>query len=711
MSDISVNSTVIIRKFYNFLKTYKVSGQEDFEYRYQIQENIRKNQWNATVELEHLQNYDSSLSDTFVDNPTEVLQYFEKSAQSYVRELLNERFQGDTSLEEIPEQAISKFQLMFSSRNQLPLQVRDLTADHVAKLVRLTGIVVVASRTRSRVTVARVQCTRCQSKKTQYLQAGFSSISVPQKCGEISYAAGVPMQCTGGQYSVVPHECQFMDQQTLKLQERPEDVPTGEMPRSLTLTCDRYLVERAPPGSRVTVVGIYSTFKSRTAKAGQDLKGSGVTYPYLRVLGIQDDHYGIRSSSHFSTEEESLLREFPRKCRQQNTSAYKMLSENIDPAIWGHNDIKKALCCQLFGGATKRLPDGIRRRGDINVLLLGDPSTAKSQLLKFIQKVAPIGVYTSGKGSSAAGLTASVRKEPGSGEFYLEGGSMVLADGGIVCIDEFDKMRVQDRVAIHEAMEQQTISIAKAGITTVLNARTSVLAAANPIFGNYEDSKNPEDQIDFQSTILSRFDMIFIVRDIKDRQRDMSMSQHIINLHKQQGKVTNQAGGSLDIAFMKKYISYCRAHCSPRLNDEAVLLLSNFYVRERERSKTQSNTIPMTVRQLEALVRITESLARMELLKEASNEHAEEAIRLFTASTIQAKNAGLVNQNSERVRIIEEKIRSRFTIGQSSNRDHLVSSLRQQGYKRLEIESALGILGTRGEIKFSRQGTVVTRKR
>lgn len=185
----------------------------------------------------------------------------------------------------------------------------------------------------------------------------------------------------------------------------------------------------------------------------------------------------------------------------------------------------------LFGGSRKRLPDGVRLRGDINVLLLGDPSTAKSQFLKFVSRAAPIAVYTSGKGSSAAGLTASIIREGRGNEFKLEGGAMVLADGGVVCIDEFDKMRAQDRVAIHEAMEQQTISIAKAGITTILNSRVSVLAAANPSAGSYDDLKQAQEQIEFQSTILSRFDCIFLVRDQRNEEQDIKLAQHVIRLH------------------------------------------------------------------------------------------------------------------------------------------------------------------------------------
>merc|ERR1719443_596450 len=208
---------------------------------------------------------------------------------------------------------------------------------------------------------------------------------------------------------------------------------------------------------------------------------------------------------------------------------------SIAPAIRASSkdviaDVKRAVACCLFGGSRKHLPDGTKMRGDINVLLFGDPGTAKSQFLKFAERVAPIAVYTSGKGSSAAGLTAAIVKGPTG--FAVEGGAMVLADGGIVCIDEFDKMRNDDRVAIHEAMEQQTISIAKAGITTVLNTRCSVLAAANPTMGSYSDLMSTKDQMDFETTILSRFDMIFLVKDVRDQERDRMIARHVLELHK-----------------------------------------------------------------------------------------------------------------------------------------------------------------------------------
>jgi DNA replication licensing factor MCM5 len=360
----------------------------------------------------------------------------------------------------------------------------------------------------------------------------------------------------------------------LKLQETPENVPNGEMPRHIQLYLDRYLCDKIVPGNRVTVTGIYSIKKAGASKGGlKDKLQIGIRLPYLRVVGIQIETdiaasivtntqaNAIGSANYLTTrmEEEEEFRRLA-KC----PDVYDQIAKSIAPSIFGFQDVKKAVACLLFGGSRKRLPDGLTRRGDINLLLLGDPGTAKSQLLKFVERVSPIGVYTSGKGSSAAGLTASVIRDPNTRNFMIEGGAMVLADGGVVCIDEFDKMREEDRVAIHEAMEQQTISIAKAGITTTLNSRCSVLAAANSIFGRWDDLKGDEN-IEFMPTILSRFDMIFIIKDEHNEARDVTLARHVMNVHLHAthnagSNAQNQVDGEISLEFLKKFISYARRY-------------------------------------------------------------------------------------------------------------------------------------------------------
>lgn len=283
---------------------------------------------------------------------------------------------------------------------------------------------------------------------------------------------------------------------------------------------------------------------------------SGIRAPYLRVVGISVETEGPGRAGNipYTADDEQLFRHLA-----SSPNIFERIANSIAPSIFGSTDIKKAIACLLFGGSRKLMPDGLTRRGDINILLLGDPGTAKSQLLKFVENVSPIGVYTSGKGSSAAGLTASVIRDPTSRNFVMEGGAMVLADGGVVCIDEFDKMREDDRVAIHEAMEQQTISIAKAGITTTLNSRCAVLAAANSVFGRWDDTK-AEQNIDFMPTILSRFDMIFIVKDEHNERRDATIARHVLDVHMNAQKtIEDSVEGELSLVLLKKYINYCRS--------------------------------------------------------------------------------------------------------------------------------------------------------
>lgn len=440
--------------------------------------------------------------------------------------------------------------LLHSSASHI--SIRDLNATNISHLVRIPGIVIGASTISSKATLVHIRCKSCDHSENIQVDGGFAGLTLPRRCGRQKEPGDQPgEECPLDPYVVHHERCQFVDQQVLKLQEAPDQVPVGELPRHVLISADRYLANRVVPGSHCTVMGIFSIYQ---AKGGKKEAAVAIRNPYLRAVGLNTDlDQTAKGNSVFSEEEEQEFLELSRR-----PDLYDAIARSIAPSIYGNIDIKKAIVCLLMGGSKKILPDGMKLRGDINVLMLGDPGTAKSQLLKFVEKAAPIAIYTSGKGSSAAGLTASVQRDHTTREFYLEGGAMVLADGGVVCIDEFDKMRDEDRVAIHEAMEQQTISIAKAGITTILNSRTSVLAAANPVFGRYDDLKTPGENIDFQTTILSRFDMIFIVRDDHERSRDEKIARHVMGVHMGGRGQEEQVEAEIPVEQMKRYISYCR---------------------------------------------------------------------------------------------------------------------------------------------------------
>lgn len=534
--------------------------------------------------------------------------------------------------------------------------------------------------------------------------------------------AGRP-KCPLDPFFIMPDKCKCVDFQTLKLQELPDYVPQGEIPRHMQLFCDRSLCERVVPGNRVLIQGIYSIKQVGSGKKSEDRHKAvvGVRFPYMRVIGIKvDSEVGsISRFSNITTEEEAAFRKLAAM-----PDIYEKLAKSIAPSIFGSDDVKKAIVCLLFGGARKRLPDGLTRRGDINVLMLGDPGTAKSQLLKFVEKVSPIGVYTSGKGSSAAGLTASVMRDPATRNFVMEGGAMVLADGGVVCIDEFDKMKEDDRVAIHEAMEQQTISIAKAGITTTLNSRCSVLAAANSIFGRWDDTKG-EENIDFMPTILSRFDMIFIIKDIHDQTRDITLAKHIINVHLNANKPANTdtVEGEIPLNVLKKFIHYCRTHCGPRLSAEAGEKLRSRYVLMRSGTHQQEKladkrlAIPITVRQLEAVIRISESLAKIQLQPFATDEHVNEALRLFQVSTLEAAMSGTLSgvegfttdEDHEMLNRVEKQLKRRFAIGSQVSEQNIIADFTRQKYPERAIIKVIHTMIRRGEMQHRMQRKMLYR--
>ena len=314
----------------------------------------------------------------------------------------------------------------------------------------------------------------------------------------------------------------------------------------------------------------------------------------------------------------------------EDPNIYSKLSRSLAPEIFGHDDVKKALLLQLVGGVTKQMSDGMKIRGDINVLLMGDPGVAKSQLLKHICQVAPRCVYTTGKGSSGVGLTAAIMKDPVTGEMALEGGALVLADMGICCIDEFDKMEDSDRTAIHEVMEQQTVSIAKAGITSTLIALSAILAAANTLYGRYNRRKTPSENINLPAALLSRFDLLFLILDKADIDSDMSLARHVTYVHQ------NRMHPELDFEplsskFIRAYISQARRFepcVPPALTSYIVQAYVDMRARDAENARDAGQQSVMTARQLLSILRLAQALARLRFSKAVSHEDVEEAIRL-----------------------------------------------------------------------------------
>ncbi|KAH7008295.1 MCM2/3/5 family-domain-containing protein [Ilyonectria destructans] len=677
----------------------------NFVYRDQLRENALLKKYYCDVNINDLINFNEELAHKLASEPAEIIPLFEGALKKCTHRIV---FPHD------PKAQIPEHQLLLHSDAD-DVSIRNLDSMTIARLVRVPGIVIGASVMSSKATELHLQCRNCQHTQTIPILGGFTGVTLPRICGRTRVPSDPTPKCPLDPYFVMHEKSLFVDQQIIKLQEAPDQVPVGELPRHVLISADRHLTNRVVPGSRCTVMGIFSIYQNKASKNSSNGGAVAIRTPYLRAVGIQTDlDQSAKGAATFSEEEEQEFLELSRR-----PDLYNIMADCIAPSIYGNRDIKKAILCLLLGGSKKILPDGMRLRGDINVLLLGDPGTAKSQLLKFVEKAAPISIYTSGKGSSAAGLTASVQRDHSTREFYLEGGAMVLADGGVVCIDEFDKMRDEDRVAIHEAMEQQTISIAKAGITTILNARTSVLAAANPIFGRYDDMKTPGENIDFQTTILSRFDMIFIVKDDHSREKDEKMAKHVLSIQMDGRGAEEVTESEIPIDRMRKYLTYCRTRCAPRLSPEAAEKLSSHFVsirRQVHAAEIEANarsSIPITVRQLEAIVRITESLAKLTLSTIATEVHVDEAIRLFLCSTMDAVNQGS-NQGSrelnEEVNRIEAELKRRLPIGWSTS----LATLRREmvdgkGYSEQALNRALMILQRRDTIGFRNQGAQVYR--
>jgi len=488
-------------------------------------------------------------------------------------------------------------------------QLRKLGSDHIGKLVMVEGIIVRSTPVRPMVMRAAFKCKRC-GEVTLIDQTG-QFLKAPFACKNPS--------CVGAKrlFDFVQEESTFIDSQELRMQERPEDLPPGQLPRALHVKLvGSEIVDVARPGDHVSIVGIIRAVSSTLPGVGKLRTFMlHVETNSIEVLGKEPE------ITLPSPEDEEKILELAK-----DPWIHRKIINSIAPSIYGYDHIKEAIMYLLFGGVPKSLPD-ITIRGEMNALLVGDPGTAKSQLLLYVTRIAPRGLYTSGRGTTAAGLTAAVLREKGGG-MSLEAGALVLADKGIACIDEIDKMRPEDRVAIHEAMEQHTVSVAKGGIVATLNARTAVLAAANPALGRYEPHRTIADNISLPVTILSRFDLIFVLRDVPNKELDDKMSEHILEIHR---KGLSPVEPPIASELLRKYISYAKG-IKPVLTEEALRRLKDFYLAMRSASESEGSPVAITARQLESLVRTAEARARVALRKEIMAEDAEAAISIMKRS-------------------------------------------------------------------------------
>ena len=573
-----------------------------------------------TVNYEELERFDPDLADLLIKKPDEVIAASQKAIKN-IDPLMKD----------------AELNIRFENlNNNIPLS--DLLSKYIGNFVSADGIVRKTDEIRPRIETGVFECRGCM-RLHEVEQTSGNHIMEPSLCSE----------CGGRSFRLLQEDSKYIDTQSARMQEPLENLSGGTEPKQMLMVLEDDLVDELNPGDKVRITGTLKTFR-------EERSGKFKNYIYVNHIEPLEQEF---EELELSEEDEQKILELSR-----DPKIHDKIINSTAPSIRGYREVKEAIALQLFGGAVKELEDGTRLRGDIHILIVGDPGIGKSQILKYVSKLAPRSVYTSGKGTSGAGLTAAaVRDELGG--WSLEAGALVLGDQGNVCVDELDKMRSEDRSALHEALEQQTVSIAKAGIMATLNTRCSVLAAANPKFGRFDRYRAVADQIDLPSPILSRFDLTFVIEDKPNVEKDRALAQHILKIHQ-----SSNVDYEIEPELLRKYIAYARKNINPKLTDEANKVLEEFYVSVRSGGVEEDTPVPITARQLEAIIRLAEASAKLQLKDKVEASDAHRAI------TLQRKCLEKVGFDPETGKIDIDKVEGRTP---TSDRDRINKVMEEIG--------------------------------
>ena len=624
----SQTESALADKVKEFLTQFK-DPTGSFSYVEQIDQMMPKSAKYIVVDFNDLVSV-PFIESKFVESPDEILNAFSRA----IKEILQERFpEYARKIEHDIRARIANFPAERS--------LRQINSEVITKMTSVSGMVVRASEVKP---LAKELTYKCLDKHiSKFTLLDGMSLDKAVKCQS--------PKCPYTNLAIVAEESRFIDFQIVRLQELPEDLPPGQLPHYVNVSMKQDLVDYARPGDRIILTGIVRIEQERVFGVKQSesalyrLRMDGNNIEFIGGRGTKGSRRTEREE--ISPDEQKIIRTL-----SKNPDIYNRLIASFAPHIRGHELFKEAILLLIVGSTQRALSDGSKIRGDINVFLVGDPGTAKSEMLKFCARIAPRGLYTSGRGSTAAGLTAAVVRDA-SGIFMLEAGAVVLGDQGLVCIDEFDKMRPEDRSALHEVMEQQSASIAKGGIVATLNARTSILAAANPMFGKYDPFKNLTENVNLPIPLLTRFDLVFVVRDIPSQEKDREIAQHILSQHGTSGTDTTSL---IDVDILTKYLAYAKQN-DPVLTKQAENKIMEFYLKMRSvEGEDKEKMITITPRQLEGLIRLSTARARILLKNQVEEDDADRAIYLFNEML---KNAGIdVNTGKIDIGVLQGRPRS-----------------------------------------------------